>query len=850
MNFNLKTSEIYEAVKREFFPIFRFSEFFKNLFLFLFILSIALFVLSILDFIPVYSVFKIAVLFFSFYLWFWNVFLFTKFKIKNPYLELNINEAVLNPENYNLAEFLDFELAKIVSEAINFCKKKKIIIDSSALLYSAIKNSKDTVLVCYRLGIDPKKLSVDAKNYLEKYQRSENPEVFSENFVKTILESLNITSQRNKEKIGEKEILVALAKHDDFFKKVLIEFDLKKEDVENLTQWLDSAQLAIERGKKFWSKENLARQGSMGKDWASGYTVTLDEFSIDWRKIVSKWSFKEIVGHEKEIESAETILARSNLANVLIVGEPGAGRKSIVEALAQKCYLAKSLPELNNKRVVELDLIKLASRIQDFEKLEVVLDQIFSEAVASGNVILVIDELHNFVGQKTQRPGSIDISSFLTKYLSAPNCQFVAITTYDGLHKNIEENRSFAEFFRKVEVSEIKDFETIRILQSYALNFEYKYKILISYPAIREIVNLTSRYMPSLTFPKKAIDVLDESVVYLQTLKEKVLLPHHIAEIISKKTEIPVGKIEVKEKETLLNLENLIHQRIVNQEEAVKGISVAMRRARAGISSKKRPMGTFLFLGPTGVGKTETSKALAQIYFGSEEKMIRLDMSEFQSISDIPRLVGAVSPVEMQGLLTTPVRENPFSLLLLDEIEKAHPNILNLFLQVLDEGHITDGQGRKVVFTNTIIICTSNAGAEIIFKETSQGGKVEKDKLLSSLFEKNAFKPEFVNRFDATVIFNPLTKENLLKIAEITLLGLKKSLKEKEIDFEITENLKQKIVELSYKPEYGAREMRRVVQDKVENTIAEALLSDKLKKEDKFEINPENFEIIINSSGA
>jgi hypothetical protein len=344
MNFNLKTSEIYEAVKREFFPIFRFSEFFKNLFLFLFILSIALFVLSILDFIPVYSVFKIAVLFFSLYLWFWNVFLFTKFKIKNPYLELNINEAVLNPENYNLAEFLDFELAKIVSEAINFCKKKKIIIDSSALLYSAIKNSKDTVLVCYRLGIDPKKLSVDAKNYLEKYQRSENPEVFSENFVKTILESLNITSQRNKEKIGEKEILVALAKHDDFFKKVLIEFDLKKEDVENLTQWLDSAQLAIERGKKFWSKENLARQGSMGKDWASGYTVTLDEFSIDWRKIVSKWSFKEIVGHEKEIESAETILARSNLANVLIVGEPGAGRKSIVEALAQKCYLAKSLP--------------------------------------------------------------------------------------------------------------------------------------------------------------------------------------------------------------------------------------------------------------------------------------------------------------------------------------------------------------------------------------------------------------------------------------------------------------------------------------------------------------------------
>jgi ATP-dependent Clp protease ATP-binding subunit ClpC len=760
-------------------------------------------------------------------------------------LELNIKEAILDSENYNLAEFLDFELAKIVSEAVKFCKKKKIVVDSPALLYSAIKNNKDTVLICFRLGMDPKKLSVDAKNYLEKSQKTENSEIFSENFIKTITEALNVSALRNKEKIGEKEILVALAEHDEFFKKVLIEFDLKKEDVENLTLWLDSAQQAIERNKNFWSKENLARQGSMGKDWASGYTVTLDQFAIDWRRIVSKWAFKEIVGHEKEIEQAETILARSNLANVLIVGEPGTGRKSIVEALAQKCYLAKSLPELNNKRVVELDLVQLASRIQDFEKLEVALDQIFSEAVAAGNVILVIDELHNFVGQKSQRPGSIDISSFLTKYLSAPNCQFIGITTYDGLHRNIEENRSFAEYFRKVEVSEIKEFETIRILQSYALNFESKYKILISYPAIREIVNLTSRYMPSMTFPRKAINVLDEAVVQLQVLKERVLLPHHIADIISKKTEIPVGKMEVKEKETLLNLENLIHQRIVNQEEAVRGISVAMRRARAGISSKKRPMGTFLFLGPTGVGKTETSKALAQIYFGSEEKMIRLDMSEFQSISDIPRLVGAVSPVEMQGLLTTPVRENPFSLLLLDEIEKAHPNILNLFLQVLDEGHITDGQGRKVVFTNTIIICTSNAGAETIFKETSGGGKVQKDKLLSSLFEKGVFKPEFVNRFDATIIFNPLTKDNLMKISEITLLGLKKNLKEKEIDFEITEQLKEKIVELSYKPEYGAREMRRVVQDKVENTIAEALLADKLKKEDRFEINPENFEIMI-----
>ena len=347
-------------------------------------------------------------------------------------------------------------------------------------------------------------------------------------------------------------------------------------------------------------------------------------------------------------------------------------------------------------------------------------------------------------------------------------------------------------------------------------------------------------------FPKKALDVLDEAVIYIQKLKEKILLPHHIAEVVSKRTDIPMGKMEVKEKEVLLNLENLIHERIVNQAEAVTEISTAMRRARMGIASKTRPMGSFLFLGPTGVGKTETAKALAQIYFGSEKKMITLDMSEFQEVSDIPRLLGATSPVEMQGLLTTPVREAPFSLVLLDEIEKAHPNILNLFLQILDEGHVTDGQGRKVVFTSTIIICTSNAGAAMIFKQVEAGQAVEKDNLLDSLFEKNIFRPEFINRFDSAVIFHPLTKDNLIKIAQLSLSGLKKSLKEKDIDFEITELLKEKIVDLSYKPEYGAREMRRVVQDKVENAVAEALLSDKIKKGDKIEINSETFEIIVN----
>ncbi len=837
MNFDFKNTNIFKAVKMASFPLFGFSKFLKNLFFVLLMLSVILAAASLLGLASLHSALRPLALFLSFYLIFWNIYLFSELKIKRP---------DLNPDSDNLAELLSFDSVKIVADAIKFCKKRKIPVNSTALFYSAVKLSKDINLICFRLGLYPKKLLADIKNYLEKTQKGASQNDFSEDFENTMKTALKVAQDRQHKTIGEKEILVALAKEDEFFKKLLVDSDLKLGDVENLTLWLDSAENSMEKSKKFWTKENLALKGSLGKDFSSGYTITLDRFSTDWRRVVSKWAFREIVGHKKEIEETEVILAKSELANALIVGETGTGRKSIIQALAQRCYLGTSMPQLNSKRVVELDPVLLAAQIPDFEKLESTLDQIFSEVVSSGNVILVVDNLENFVGQKAQKAGAFDISGILAKYLPIPSFQFVGITTFEGLHKNIEENSSFASFFEKVEVGEVSESETINILQNVALEYEYKNKILVLYPAIREIVNLTGRYMPSLPFPKKALDILNEAVVYVQKLKEKIVLPHHIAEIISKKTDIPVGKMEVKEKETLLNLENLIHQRIVNQAEAVKEISIAMRRARSGIASKTRPMGSFLFLGPTGVGKTETAKALAQIYFHAESKMIRIDMSEFQAISDISRLIGATSPVELQGLLTTPVRETPFSLILLDEIEKAHPNILNLFLQVLDEGHITDGQGRKVVFTNTIVICTSNAGADMIFKKVGAGEPLKKDELFDSLFEKGIFKPEFVNRFDASVLFHPLTKENLLQIAQLNLQSLQKNLKEKDIDFEITEPLKEKIVELSYKPVFGAREMRRVIQDNVENAVAEALLSDKIKKSDRFQINPETFGLVVN----
>ncbi len=433
----------------------------------------------------------------------------------------------------------------------------------------------------------------------------------------------------------------------------------------------------------------------------------------------------------------------------------------------------------------------------------------------------------------------------MARYLPLSTFQIIAITTYQGLHKIVERNPSLLNLFEKVEVSEISEKETLEFLENYVPFFEKKYKRFISYKALREILRMSSRYLTQTPFPEKALRLLDEAMSFLSLYtKDAVLESWHIKKVVSEKIEIPLEELERKEKEVLLNLEKLIHQRIIDQEEAVKEVSSALRRARAEVQLRAGPIGSFLFLGPTGVGKTETSKALAAIYFGKESRMIRLDMSEFQNLEDIKRLIGQAG---QEGLLTTPVRENPFSLVLLDEIEKAHPNILNLFLQVLDEGWVTDGLGRKIDFRNTIIIATSNAGAEVIREDIAKDKKLDiiKEDLLDYLLKKRIFRPEFINRFDAVVVFKPLSRENLLDIAQLMLKKLAENLRDKGIEFEITQELKEKIVELGYSPEFGARQMRRVIQDKVENVLANAILSGKLKRGNKVKVDPKKFRLII-----
>ena len=847
-SFNLRKTHTYRAVVWGKNPILRFAKQFKKLFFALFIVSLLMFLYGFLpENFPVelnkkWLGFTIISLVCCIVCWIKESFLNSKIKKIKPTIRIKEFSA----DKHNLADLLSFETATAASSSIRFAKSKKVYpISSSILFYFLLKENPNLNFIFSRVLLSSKEVKKILNEKIRSFKASKNEgEQFSLSLKNTILESLEIAKKKNHSKVEVLDVIPALAKYDKIFKKILIDANLKPEDIENLSVWQEHLEKEILDSKRFWEWKNLLKFGSLGKEWAAGFTVTLDKFSVDFSRLVQMKGFPKKIGQEKEIKAVERILSRREQNNVLMIGDPGSGRKTMVQEIARKSTLGESLPEVNYKRVVQLDLSLLLAQADSIETAANVLETIFNEVVTAGNIILVIDEFHNFVAGKA-RPGVINIAGVLSSYLNLPQFQIIAITTYPGLHKYIEQNPSILSFFTKVETPEISKKETLKLLEDLALQLEFKYKKFISYQALRDVIVLCDKYLADIPFPKKAIDLLDEIMVYVTQTKEKVVLPKHVAKIISDKTQIPVGELEAKERQTLLNLEDLIHQRIINQAEAVKEVSAALRRARAGVVIKKGPMGSFLFLGPTGVGKTETSKALAEIYFGSEDRMIRLDMSEFQNTSDIPRLIGSAGK---EGLLTTKVRENPFSLILLDEIEKAHSNILNLFLQVLDEGHLTDGLGRRVDFKNTIIIATSNAGYLIILDAIKANKKMMqvKDELLDFLFQEGVFRPEFINRFDAVVLFRSLSKEDLLGIVGLLLNKLKKNLYQKDIDFIITEKLKERIVELGYSPRFGAREINRVIQSRIGDIMAKALLAERLKRGDRVEVNTETFKLRIN----
>ena len=654
-----------------------------------------------------------------------------------------------------------------------------------------------------------------------------------------------------------------------------------------------------------------------GRNEEATLTPTLDQYSRDLTAMARAGRLDPVIGREKETERVIQILCRRGKNNPCLIGEPGVGKTAIVEGIAQSLVNGNVPDIVADKRLVSLDMSGLVAKSKYRGEFEDRIKKVINEVETAGNVLLFIDELHTIIGAGGAE-GALDASNILKPALARGDVQVIGATTIEEYRKYIEKDAALERRFQPVQVEEPTEEESIEILKGLRKLYEKHHHVQITDEGVEASVRLSARYVNDRFLPDKAIDLMDEAAAKarlgmmhgsdemmqlnreihqteldmehalqegdiekartwketresLQASREKlekknrrvsknkvpVVGENEIADVVAGWTKIPVSRLTESEASRLQKLEETLHKRVIGQEEAVSAVSKAVRRGRVGLKDPKRPIGSFLFLGPTGVGKTEVSKALAEAVFGNEESMIRVDMSEYMEKHSVSKMIGSPPGYvghEDGGQLSEKVRRNPFSVILFDEIEKAHPDVFNILLQVLDDGHITDSQGRKVDFKNTIIIMTSNAGAQSIIEPKKLGfgakedEKQDHERMKASVMEevKRIFKPEVLNRIDETIVFRALNKDDMKKIIGIMVRDLQKRCKEQlQIDLVVREAAKESIVEKAYDRKYGARPLRRKLQDEVEDRLADALIRGEIHAKDRVIVTTKNKEIIV-----
>ncbi len=701
--------------------------------------------------------------------------------------------------------------------------------------------------------------------------------------------------------VGTEHILIALIReNDNIAVRIMVSLDL------NLQRLYDDIMNMLGEGED----QNGSARGmnSQGEKQEKSATETLDKFSRDMTALAKKNKFDPIVGRDKEIERIVQILSRRTKNNPCLVGDPGVGKTAIVEGLAQKIAEGNVPDTLKNKRIVGLDLSAMVAGSKYRGEFEERMKKAMDEVKADGNIILFVDEIHTIIGAGAAE-GAIDASNILKPALSRGEIQLIGATTLEEYRKHIEKDAAFERRFQPVKVEEPDEQAAVAMLKALRDKYEMHHKVTISDDAIEAAVKLSARYVSDRFLPDKAIDLIDEAAsrLRLKTFsapdnvaemeeklaemeKEKeaaikteefekaaeikraqdalrtqwkeakkewennhenqaqVVTREEVAEVVSVWTGVPLQSLQEEESQRLLHLEDTLHQRVIGQSEAVKALAKAIRRGRVGLKDPNRPIGSFLFLGPTGVGKTELSKALAEALFGDEDAMIRIDMSEYMEKHSVSRMVGSPPGYvgyEEGGQLSEKVRRNPYSVVLFDEIEKASPDVFNVLLQVLDDGHITDGQGRKVDFKNTVIIMTSNAGARSIVEPKRVGfTSMETEEQSYQNMKKNVmeevrhiFKPEFLNRIDDMIVFHSLTQEDILEIVKLMTKTVSKRIKENmDITVTFTDKALEKIAEEGYDKAFGARPLRRAIQSRIEDAFAEEYLMGNFKAGDKVSV--------------
>lgn len=708
--------------------------------------------------------------------------------------------------------------------------------------------------------------------------------------------------------VGTEHLLIAIIKETECAASRLMNtmsVNLQKLYVDTLVAMGEDANLYRE---DFQNGRPSRRKNAAG-------TPMLDQFARDLTKLAADRRLDPVIGRDEEIQRVIQVLSRRGKNNPCLIGEPGVGKTAIVEGLAQRIVMGLVPDAVAEKRVVTLDLSGMVAGSKYRGEFEERIKKVLREVMQSGNVLLFIDEVHTIIGAGGAE-GAIDASNILKPSLARGEIQLIGATTITEYRKYIEKDAALERRFQPITVEEPSREQAIEILRGIRDYYEDHHRVIITDDGLEAAVDLSMRYMNDRFLPDKAIDLMDEAASkvrlrgisspksiteleqqmasYDREIEQALMLGHlkeaseisakkqeleqqheklvkkykkdagkrlltvgaeEMADIMSGWTKIPVKKLEEGEAARLKRLEKTLRKRVVGQEEAVGAVAKAVKRGRVGLKDPSRPIGSFLFLGPTGVGKTEITKALAEAMFGSEQEMIRVDMSEYMEKHSVSKMIGSPPGYvgyDEGGQLSEKVRRNPYSVILFDEIEKAHPDVFNILLQVLDDGHITDAQGRKVDFKNTIIIMTSNAGAQAIISPKKLGfGALEDEKqdyayMKDGVMEevKRIFKPEFLNRIDETIVFRALNKEDMKKIVSLLSKTLvERCRKQMSISLSVKDSLKSYIVESAFDPKYGARPLRRKIQNVVEDKLAEEILSGKIKKGDCVDVSARNDEV-------
>ena len=634
------------------------------------------------------------------------------------------------------------------------------------------------------------------------------------------------------ERMGELEGIFTLAdlsrkllEVDHDFYQFLFELGIRDREFVGGAEWVERTIKKKKQRERFWGKVALGSLPIIGADLAYGGAYALGKYSRDLSRLVASGgiSFRFVHGKE-EIKQLEVVLARSKEANAILVGEDGAGMMDVICDFTRDITNGYTNPALQHKRVMAFDAKSFTAGMRTKQELETGLIKIMNDAVKAGNVILAIEDFPGFI--QSTRALDADVVGIIDPYLAGNEIQVVATADNTRFHDLIEPNQGIMHRFEKVTLAEPAEESLIRILEDVAEEAEKKNRIFFTYPAITEIIRSAGQYFSDGVMPDKAVDLLVELTPSILAKGGHLVKKLDVLTFVREKTNIPMGEITDDERERLMNLERFMKELVVGQEQALEVIADAMRRSRAGVRNMNRPIGTFLFLGPTGVGKTETAKALATVFFKSEGAMSRIDMSEYQGEDGLARMIGGDGTT---GTLSVMLKDHPYGVLLLDEFEKANGKVLDLFLQVLDEGIFHDARGKKVNARNTIFIATSNAGASEIREAMQKGlelGTVKK-KIIDEIIAQGKLKPELFNRFDGIVLFHSLSLDDYKKIAGLMLGKLKRRLREQNIDLVVNDVLVEAILAHGVDPAFGARPMARAVQDIVEKKIAEKIIKGK-----------------------